>query len=112
MKGETPGLSRKNVKVTLTGNHVAPMTETDQFGAFARRVLRAYARRVADRDIEGLAGLVALRDEVDTAIQTAVDALQGNPYSWAEIGHVLGVTRQAAQQRYGRRQVLDSSTDH
>jgi hypothetical protein len=43
-----------------------------------------------------------LADEIDTAISQAVQGLRGFGYSWAEIGSRLGVTRQAAQQRWGR----------
>lgn len=75
--------------------------ENDQYAAFARRILRAYARRVASGDIEALGDLVALSDEVDTAIRQAVSGLREFGYSWAEIGTRLGVTRQAAQMRFG-----------
>lgn len=98
------GSDPRTVKVTLTGNTVAPTTartEADQFGAFVRRVIRAYARRVGDMDIAGLTGLAELRDEVDVALHAAVAELHGNPYSWAEIGDALGITKQAAQQRFG-----------
>jgi predicted AAA+ superfamily ATPase len=104
-------MSEPAVKVVLTDNVVtqdpAPrerrVVETDQFGAFARRILRAYARRVGDRDIEALTGLVALRDEVDAAIAEAVKSLHGNPYSWAEIARVLGVSKQAVHERFATR---------
>jgi hypothetical protein len=78
-------------------------SEADKFGAFARRILRAYGRRVADRDIEGLTGLVALRDEVDAEIRKSTQALQEQGYSWAEIGRVLGISKQACQQRFGKK---------
>lgn len=78
------------------------VVETSEFGAFARRIVRAYGRRVADRDIEALAELAALRDAVDAAITDAARGLHGNPYSWAEIGRVLGITKQAAQQRFAK----------
>jgi hypothetical protein len=90
-------------KNAVTESRKRPMTEADEFGAFARRILRAYSRRVADRDIDGLRGLVELRAEIDRAIGVAVDGLHGNPYSWTEIGSVLGITRQAAQQRFTRK---------
>ncbi len=79
------------------------MTEADKYGAFVRRIMRAYGRRVADRDIEGLNGLVQLRAELDAEIKASAQALQAQGYSWAEIGRTLGVSKQAAQQRFGKK---------
>ena len=42
-----------------------------------------------------------LADEIDTAIAEAVKGLRTYGYSWAEICSRLGITRQAAQQRWG-----------
>ncbi|MDT8915775.1 hypothetical protein [Amycolatopsis sp. PS_44_ISF1] len=85
----------------------AAMTETDKYGKFVRRIMRAYGRRVANLDIEGLKGLVELRDELDALIVDSARKLQDQPkgqgYSWGDIGRVLGISRQAAQQRFGKR---------
>jgi hypothetical protein len=75
--------------------------ENDEFASFTRRVLRAYARRVAQGDIEALNGLRQLASEVDAATADAVAGLRGFGYSWAEISRRVGVTRQAAQMRWG-----------
>lgn len=89
-----PRIPRKRAK-----RHV----ETTEFDAFARRILRAYARRVADGDVEALASLVTLSAEVDAVVRLAVAGLRRQPYcySWDEIAVRLGVSKQAAQQRYG-----------
>jgi hypothetical protein len=58
-------------------------------------------RRVADGDVEALSLMLGLFAEIDTAISQAVTGLRAFGYSWAEIGSRLGVTRQAAQQRWG-----------
>jgi len=72
-----------------------------EYAAFARRMVRAYGRRVADGDVEALPALVALVDELEAAAQSAVDGLRDNyGYSWTEIAARLGVTRQAARQRW------------
>ena len=92
---------RNTVKNPLTLNRAGRVTENDEYAAFARRVLRAYARRVADGDVEALALMTGLADEIDIAISQAVTGLREFGYSWAEIGSRLGVTRQAAQQRWG-----------
>jgi hypothetical protein len=52
-------------------------------------------------DIEGLSELVALAEVVDRSIHTAVSGLRECGYSWAEIADRLGISRQAAQQRWG-----------
>src|SRR2546426_771304 len=91
------------VKATLTPARPRDPVENSEFAAFAARILRAAARRVGNGDVEGLSALVALRSELDQGIGTAVAGLRRQrwSYSWAEIAQVLGVTRQAAQQRYG-----------
>ena len=87
-------------KNPLTPDRAARVVENDEYAAFARRVLRAYARRVADGDVEALTLMLGLSAEIDTAIAQAVTGLRGSGYSWAEIGSRLGITRQAAQQRW------------
>ena len=93
---------QNTVKNPLTPNRAVRVVENDEYAAFARRVLRAYARRVADGDVEALALILGLSAEIDDAIAQAVTGLRQFGYSWAEIGSRLGITRQAAQQRWGR----------
>jgi len=94
--------SENTVKNPLTPKRASKLVENDEYAAFARRVLRAYARRVATGDVEALTLMLGLSAEVDTAISQAVTSLREFGYSWAEIGSRLGITRQAAQQRWGR----------
>jgi hypothetical protein len=91
-----------DVKNPLTPNRAGRLVENGEYAAFARRVLRAYARRIADGDVEALTLMLGLSAEMDDAIAQAVTGLRGFGYSWAEIGSRLGITRQAAQQRWGR----------
>src|SRR5690242_18492296 len=81
------------------------IVENTEFDEFVRRFLVAYGRRVADGDVEALRHLAALSSEVDAVTRLAVAGLKRAPYrySWAEIADRLGVTRQAAQMRYGDR---------
>jgi hypothetical protein len=54
-------------------------------------------------DIETLAELLRLRDELDNVIEGTVARLrseEGGSHSWAEIAERLGVTRSAVQQRW------------
>lgn len=77
-------------------------TDHGDYFAFARRLARAFGRRVADSDPADLALLLALRDEVDDAITVAVKAQRAAGFSWAEIAAPLAMTKQAAQQRWGK----------
>jgi len=85
----------------LTPNRPRRQVENDEYGAFVRRVLRVYSRRVGDGDVEALVLLVGLAEEIDTAMAEAVKGLRARGYSWAEIGSRLGISRRAAQQRWG-----------
>jgi hypothetical protein len=76
--------------------------ENTDYAAFARRIIRSAGRRVADGDVEGLRDLLHLAGELDAAIDAAVAGLRAAGYSWAEIAARLGITRQAAQQRWGK----------
>jgi len=99
MPPDRPSRPRENtVKNRLTPK---PAVENGEYAAFARRILRAYARRIAIGDVEALADITGLAADVEDAIRQAVTGLRDFGYSWAEIGTRLGVTRQAAQQRWG-----------
>lgn len=77
--------------------------EAPELGAAARRFSRALAVRAAEGDTEGLEQLVDVAAAVEDSIQTSARALHGFGYSWTAIADVLGVTRQAARQRFGTR---------
>jgi hypothetical protein len=89
------------VKPALTRKRRRRHVENAEYADFARRVLRAYARRIAAGDIDAIAHLGGLLGEVETALSRAVTGLRDNGYSCAEIGLRLGVTRQAVHQRWG-----------
>src|SRR6266700_1058986 len=91
--------SGSTVKPRLTPNRRNRHVENDEYAAFARRVLRAYGRRIATGDIDAITELNSLYGEVESALGRAVLGLRLLGYSWAEIGSRLGVTRQAAHQR-------------
>ncbi len=78
--------------------------ETVEFVAMVRRMIRRAGVRVADADEIELRDLVALRDDLDAAILHAVRAQHARRGSWAYIGMALGIKRQTAQERYGRRE--------
>jgi hypothetical protein len=103
-------MSKNTVRPALTRKRPKRVVENDQFDAFARRILAAYARRVADGDIEALRSLSGLASDVDGLTRTAVTGLKQFGYSWSEIADRLGVAKQTAFERYGdrsRRGALD-----
>ena len=84
----------------LSANRRRDVAENDEYAAFTRRIVRAYSRRVAAGDIEALASMVTLAHDVETAIQDAVIGLRAFGYSWTDIATRLGISRQAARQRW------------
>jgi hypothetical protein len=82
--------------------HPKRVRETSEYGAFARRIIAGYRRRVGTAaDIGSLKGLVDLRAELDTAITTAGRELHAAGHSYADLADALGVTKAAAYQRFG-----------
>ncbi len=79
-----------------------PVVENDDYAAFVRRIVAAHGRRIAHGDIEGLANLATLTDDVTDALHRAVTGCRDAGFSWAEIADRLGTTRQAAHQRFGK----------
>lgn len=76
--------------------------DNEEYVAFARRVVRAAGRRVGAAEETGtnLSDLSSLHAAVDEALAAAVAAHRASGRSWGEIGASLGVSRQAAQQRF------------
>lgn len=69
----------------------------------AARMIRALARRAEAGDLEALHCLAQLRPLVGEAMGTAATGLRVNHgYTWGELGRVMSMTKQAAQQRWGR----------
>lgn len=98
-------LTRKddNGKRRVIGKSSTRQRETPDFGKMVARMLRSYGRRVANADEVDLAQMLEMRAELDRAIVAAVHG-QRTIYkrSWAYIAEGAGITRQAAQQRWGK----------
>ncbi len=75
--------------------------ENDAYLVFVARVITAAGKRVATGDVDALPDLARLSADLDAALITAVTGLREFGYSWEQIASRLGVTRQAAQQRWG-----------
>ena len=95
-----PAGGENTVRRDLTSNRRRRYVENDEYAAFARRVLRAYGRRITQGDIDAITELNDLFEEVESALGRAVLGLRLLGYSWADIGKRLGVTRQSAHERW------------
>lgn len=93
-----------SVKTALTAkrrNRTRRIVENHDYAAFLRRALRAHGRRIANHgDVEALRQLVDLTNDLDDAITHAVTGLRRHGYSWTDIATRLGITKQAAQERW------------
>jgi hypothetical protein len=79
--------------------------ETASYAAMMRRMLTGYGRRVAGKDIAELKGLADFAADAERVLGETVAVLrtqEGGAYSWADIGEALGITRSAAQKRFGK----------
>ncbi len=63
--------------------------------------VRLPQRSATGSDIDALTDMTGLAAELDEAIAQAVLGLRKTGYSWGDIAARLGVSRQAAQQRWG-----------
>jgi hypothetical protein len=60
------------------------------------------ALRDAGSPLAGLTAAITLDDALDEAIHTFVSDARQAGHTWQEIGELLAISRQAAQQRFGR----------
>jgi hypothetical protein len=68
----------------------------------ARRLVRELGSPAAGAELATVAAARELAAAADAALQLAVDRARSAGQSWRGIGDVLGTTRQAAFQRFGR----------
>jgi hypothetical protein len=60
-----PDDGANTVNERLTSKQTKPVAENDENAAFVRRVLRAYACRIANGDIESLTYMTGLADDIE-----------------------------------------------
>lgn len=77
--------------------------ENAEWTGMLRRMIRAAGRRFGDNPDE-LAQLAGLGRELDAQLAVAVHRARDQyGLSWTEIGKLLGISAQGAQQRFGRK---------
>ena len=72
----------------------------EAFAEWAQNVDPADLTPLDTRALQRLSKLAAMREDVDEAIVEAVREARRQRSTWAEVGAMLGVTKQAAQQRF------------
>lgn len=87
----------------LDGKRRARVVENPEYREMLSRLLRALERRVSAGDPEDLSLLASLSSEVNAMLTRAVaQQRRVHGLSWSRLAEVLGVTKQAAQQRFAR----------
>jgi hypothetical protein len=77
--------------------------ETADFAEMMKRMVQAHAKRVAEGDLADLADFLDIAALLDAELAHAVREMRVRlGWSWADIGTAAGITRQAAQQRWGK----------
>lgn len=66
-----------------------------------KRSICALGRRIPQNDVPDLILLAEVVDLAQRTMQTTVDQLRADGASWQQIGDALGVTKQAAEKRFG-----------
>lgn len=85
--------------------------ETDEYLAAVQRMLRALGRRIGDADIAMLPGLAEIPRLGEGLLGIAARQLHDeHGYSWADIGRVLGISKQSAHERFRRQAGPDGGT--
>ena len=75
----------------------------EAFETWADSVHPADLEPADTRALQAITRLTDLRKEIEAAIFDAVCGARRTGHTWSEIGVMLGVSKQAAQQRYGPR---------
>lgn len=77
--------------------------EAPEVQGMVSRMFKALARRAHRGEVEALEALYDLQEDLDKALAAAVAGYREGPAeaSWQAIGACLGITRQAAFQRWG-----------
>ncbi len=81
--------------------HRLAEVETPAYGSFLERILTAMGRRVGQGDPEDLRDLLRIAAFLDQVVADAVQQIHAR-YSWTQIGAAAGITKQSAQERWGK----------
>jgi hypothetical protein len=80
------------------------ITDEPEYALFMARIVRNMLKRAEDHSMDTLRSLVTVQkllDETTYEMVTYLRSEEGGSHSWAQIGGVLGISRQAAQVKFG-----------
>ena len=97
--GLTPNTGSGNSRPTKPRRR--NVVENDEYAAFIRRIIKAFARRISTGDVEALRDMVALSTQLDDSISEAVKGLRA-------YGELVG-NRRAAQIRGSSSRMLPAA---
>lgn len=86
---------------TPTRRRAKDRVETPEMADAVVRMVRALGAR-ASEDVDALPELARVALALDVATHGAVAGCRERGWSYTDVGRVLGITRQAAFQRFGR----------
>ncbi|HEX3388140.1 MAG TPA: hypothetical protein VHT94_03800 [Streptosporangiaceae bacterium] len=96
-----PGRHRGNVAAAGPGPSRADPAAA-KIHLAARHLVAELANPAAGSPMDAVAAARELSRVTDVALRAAVDRARATGHSWSRIGEVLGTTRPAAFQRFGR----------
>ena len=79
--------------------------DSKAYSAFMVTMSRNYEKRAKDDGIDALYGIAAAQAALNEATANLISFLrseEGGKHSWAAVGAALGITRQSAQERFGK----------
>jgi hypothetical protein len=85
-----------------TATRVRKTVENSDYLAFARRMVQALGRRVADGDRDDLAELIRFTQEIDAIKVETVRQLMKNGATWGQIAEAHGTSTQNVRKMYAR----------
>lgn len=98
--GDNGALSENRTGRKAAGVVPQQRYEAPEIGAMLRRMARAMVRRAAEGDLEAVSVLAEVHTAIGEAIADGARAAHARGYSWTEVGAELGISRQAARQRF------------
>lgn len=87
-------------KPATADDHIRRRHESPAIGAAVRRQIEGLSRRTVEGDTEALEELAKVDEVLERAIFAGARSLYRFGYTWAIVGECLGITRQAASERF------------